>query len=75
MHARANIAALSLGDRSLKNRVKKLIGLMEQCNELLDPETSNHRVGKEGEYRKALWEMRTAAAAVRRRRRELLEEI
>jgi hypothetical protein len=74
MHARANIAALSIGDRRLKNRVKKIIELMEQCNKLLDPKTSKPHVGKEGEYKKALWEMRKMAADIRRRSRGLLEE-
>lgn len=74
MHARANIAALSLGDEDLKTGVKKIIELMQRCNGLLDPDTSKPHVGKEKEYRDALLEMRTTAADLRRRRRELLEE-
>jgi len=75
IHARANIAALALGDRSLKTGVKKLIELMNICNRLLDPATSQPYEGKEGEYHKALVGMRTTAADIRRRRRKLLEEV
>ena len=75
MHARANIAALSLGDESLKTGVKKLIELMILCNTLLDPATSQPYEGEEDEYRKALVKMRTTAADMRRRGRELLEEV
>jgi hypothetical protein len=74
MHARATIAALSLGDRSLKADLKKLVGLMNLCNGLLDPGTSQPHEGKEGEYREALVEMRATGAAIRRRRRKLLKE-
>lgn len=74
MHARANIAALSLGDRSLKADLKKLVGLMNLCNRLLDPGTSQPHEGKEGEYRQALVEMRTTGADIRRRCRKLLQK-
>lgn len=75
MHARANIAALSVGDKDLKAGVRKLIELMERCNTLLDPDTARPHAGKDEEYRKALREMRTTAADIRRRGRELLEEV
>jgi hypothetical protein len=75
MHARANIAALSIRDRSLKTGVKKLVELWRLCNTLLDPGTSQPHEGKEGEYRKALVKMRTTAADIRRRGRKLLEEV
>lgn len=75
MHAKANIAALSLGDENLKTGVKKLIEFMERCNKLLDPDTGKPHVRKDKEYRQVLLEMRTTAADMRRRRRELLEEV
>ena len=74
MHAKANIAALSLADEDLKAGVRKLIELMQLCNTLLDPGTSQPYEGKEGEYHKALVGMRTTAADIRRRRRKLLEK-
>jgi hypothetical protein len=75
MLARANVAALSIGDRSLKTGVKKLIELMNLCSSVLDPGTSQPYEGKEGEYREALVKMRTTAADIRRRRRKLLERV
>ena len=75
MHARANTVALSLGDEKLNAGVKKLIGLMQRCNGLLDPDTGKPREDKESQYSQALAEMRTTAADIRRRGRELLEEV
>ncbi len=75
MHAKANIRALSVGDEDLKTGVRKLIELMERCNTLLDRDTAKPHTGKDKEYRQALLEMRTTAADIRRRGRELLEEV
>ena len=75
MHAKANVAALSLGDEDLKTGVKKLIELMMHCNTLLDPGTSKPYTGKDEEFRQALWKMRLTAADIRRRGRELLGEV
>ena len=75
MHARANAVALSLGDERMNEGVKKLIELMKRCNGLLDPETAEPREGKQHEYLEALSDMRITTAEIRRRGRELLEEV
>jgi hypothetical protein len=75
MLCRANIAALSIGDKSLKDTVKSLVDLMERCNRLLDPGTGKPHVGEEDEYKNARMEMRLKAGETRRRARELLEEV
>jgi len=72
MQAKADVAALSLGDESLNTGVKRLTDLRNQCASLLDPKTSQPYQGKEGEYHQALVEMRKTAAGIYRRRRELL---
>jgi hypothetical protein len=74
MHARANIAALSIGDKSLNAGVKKLVELMQACNALLDPGTSKPYAGEDEKYQEAVLEMRRTTANIRRRGRELLEE-
>jgi hypothetical protein len=74
MHARANVAALSLGDEELEAGVKKLIQLWDRCNKLIDLATGDPRQGKRKELDEALAGIRTTTARIRRRGRELLEE-
>jgi hypothetical protein len=75
MHAKASVAATSLDDEELYSGVNRLIGLWKECNALIDPATCRPRVGKEDDYQKALSEIRDTAADLRRRGRELLEEV
>jgi hypothetical protein len=75
MHAKANVAALSLADETMEAGVEKLIELTRLCSTLLDSDTAKPHAGKDEEYRQALLEMRLTAADIRRRARELLEEV
>jgi hypothetical protein len=75
MHTKANVAAHSLGDESIETGLEKLIELTRVCNTVLDRDTAKPLPGKDDEYHQALLEMRTTAADIRRRGRELVEGI